>query len=148
LTYGYFDPFLIKVNPRIISPKGSTKLTLSGFGFVFSTADAIKAKFGTKDKGDLVCTGFTPCVERATYLDKNTIMANTMPQTAMQYKDGKSIDGRQGMTVEVAVYEDIFTTNNLEVWYMKDPIFKGLSKNSVPNNFNHLLYVDTDFFWD
>ena len=132
MTYGYFDPFLVKVNPRIISPKGSTKLTLSGFGFVFSTADAIKAKFGTKDKGDLVCTGFTPCVERATYL----------------YKDGKSIDGRQGMTVEVAVYEDIFTTNNLEVWYMKDPIFKGLSKNSVPNNFNHLLYVDTDFFWD
>jgi hypothetical protein len=79
LTYGYFDPFLLKVNPKIISPKGSTKLTLSGFGFVFSTADAIKAKFGTKDKGDLTCSGISPCVERATYVDKNTILANTMP---------------------------------------------------------------------
>lgn len=67
----------------------------------------------------------------------------------MQYKaDGRSIDAKQGMTVEVAVYEDIFTTNNLEVFYSKDPVFKGLSKNNVPNNFNHLLYVDTDFFWD
>jgi len=61
LTYGYFDPFLIKVEPKIISPKGNTKLTLSGFGFVFSTAEAIKAKFGTKSKGELLCSGSTPC---------------------------------------------------------------------------------------
>ena len=133
----------------IISPKGNTNLTLSGFGFVFSTADAIKAKFGTKAKGELMCSGATPCAQRATYIDKNTIITGTMPQNSLQYKDGKMIDPDQGITVEVAVYDDIFTTNNLEVWYSKDPVFKSLSKNNVPKNFhNNLLHIETDFFWE
>lgn len=49
------------------------------------------------------------------------------------------------MTVETSVYDDVFTNNNLEVYYAKDLIFQSLSKKNVPNNFNHLLYVDTDF---
>jgi hypothetical protein len=58
------------------------------------------------------------------------------------------IDPHQGMTVEVAVYEDIFTYNQIEVFYYLDPVFISLNKNSVPNNFAHLLYIDTDFHWD
>jgi hypothetical protein len=55
-TYGFFDPFIIDVKPRLLSIKGTTKLNITGFGFVNSTgADALKAKFGTHDDalGDL-----------------------------------------------------------------------------------------------
>jgi len=59
------------------------------------------------------------------------------------------IDPDQAITVEVAVYDDIFTTNNLEVFYSKDPVFKSLSKNNVPNNFyNNVLHIETNFFWE
>ena len=73
VTYGFSDPFLINVTPRLISPEGNTVLTLSGFGFVNSDPGSIMVKFGTKDAGDLTCNGQTPCVVRGTYVDKNTI---------------------------------------------------------------------------
>ena len=83
----------MQVNPRLISIKGSTRLTLTGFGFVFSTAEAIKTKFATKDAGDLKCREVGPCIKRADYVNKNTILADSIPLAAMSYKDtGRSID--------------------------------------------------------
>ena len=35
-TYGYYDPYLIDVKPRLIAKDGSTKLTLIGLGFADS----------------------------------------------------------------------------------------------------------------
>lgn len=35
-TFGYFDPFILDIVPRLLSPSGSTKLRLIGFGFVDS----------------------------------------------------------------------------------------------------------------
>ena len=46
VNYGFFDPYVLRVTPRLISPKGTTKVTINGFGFVNSEQDAIKAKFG------------------------------------------------------------------------------------------------------
>ncbi len=38
-TYGFFDPYILKVEPRLISTKGTTKVRLIGFGFVNSGSD-------------------------------------------------------------------------------------------------------------
>lgn len=38
-TYGYFDPYVLRVEPRLISTKGTTKVRLIGFGFVNSGSD-------------------------------------------------------------------------------------------------------------
>ena len=35
-TYGFFDPYVLDVQPRLLSRDGSTKITISGFGFVDS----------------------------------------------------------------------------------------------------------------
>lgn len=34
VTYGFMDPFALRVTPHIINPVGSTDLTLHGYGFV------------------------------------------------------------------------------------------------------------------
>ena len=36
VTYGYFDAFVIDVNPKLIPIQGGTNLTMTGFGFVDS----------------------------------------------------------------------------------------------------------------
>jgi len=43
-TYGFFDPFVLDVQPRLISTTGSTKIRLIGFGFV-NAGDDLKANF-------------------------------------------------------------------------------------------------------
>lgn len=42
-TYGFFDPYVLDVQPRLIHTDGSTIVTISGFGFVDS--NEIKTKF-------------------------------------------------------------------------------------------------------
>jgi hypothetical protein len=36
LTYGYFDPFVLDIQPRLISKRGTTQVHIKGFGFVNS----------------------------------------------------------------------------------------------------------------
>ena len=44
-TYGFFDPYILDVQPRLISAKGTTTVRLYGIGFVNSTGTFLKAKF-------------------------------------------------------------------------------------------------------
>lgn len=65
LTYGYFDPFIIKLQPNLISSAKSTKVLLHGFGFIDpDNQNDIKVKF-TSPKGELTCNGLSPCVVAA-----------------------------------------------------------------------------------
>ena len=34
VKYGIIDPSILDIQPRLISPKGNTKLNLTGYGFV------------------------------------------------------------------------------------------------------------------
>lgn len=34
VTYGFMDPYVLAIEPRMLSTSGSTKLTLHGYGFV------------------------------------------------------------------------------------------------------------------
>lgn len=54
-TFGFFDPYILDIVPRFISPAGTTKLRLIGFGFVDSEASQLKAKY-ENTKG-LTCNG-------------------------------------------------------------------------------------------
>ena len=65
------------MNPRLISPKGTTRVRLYGFGFVNSTGTDLKTKINSVKRGALSCSG--DCVEMATYIDKSTIETPTFP---------------------------------------------------------------------
>lgn len=36
------------------------------------------------------------------------------------------------MTVEASVYGNVFTENNIEIWYYDDPIYSSLSEYGSP----------------
>jgi hypothetical protein len=55
LNYGYFDPFIIRVKPNLISSTTQSRLKIHGFGFISpDNLSDIKVKF-TSPKGDLNC---------------------------------------------------------------------------------------------
>jgi hypothetical protein len=60
-TYGFFDPYILDVYPRLISPKGTTKVRLYGFGFVNSTGTDLKTKIDSVSRGNLTCSN-SECV--------------------------------------------------------------------------------------
>jgi hypothetical protein len=91
VTYGYSDPFLTNVTPRLVSPEGSTTLTLHGFGFVNSGEGAIRVKFGDKNGGELTCNGHTPCTVPGTFVDKNTITCPSLNKMIVTKADGTNI---------------------------------------------------------
>ncbi len=55
-TYGFFDPFVLDVRPRLISMKGTTRIRLIGYGFV-NAGSELKTKFKHVYRGALKCTG-------------------------------------------------------------------------------------------
>jgi len=51
------------------------------------------------------------------------------------------------MSVEVSVYGSSYTENQIEVYYIYDPEYKSVNRNSVPRNMQVPLLIATDFFW-
>lgn len=85
VTYGFYDAFVLDVAPRLISKRGGTKLHIMGFGFVDSGSSQIVSKFGSKAFGELYCSGVSPCVAPAKFVDKNTITTESLPQSVVNY---------------------------------------------------------------
>ena len=95
-TYGYFDPYVLDAVPRLINVDGSTKVQIKGFGFVDS--GTTQAKFDS-EKEHLVTSGKQNAVTDAKFIDKNTLLTNTLPQNALSYeKSGQNVwwDGGLG----------------------------------------------------
>jgi len=74
-TYGYFDPYVLDAEPRLISIEGTTMVRIIGFGFVNSSET--KALYNSTSSS-LVCMG-NDCIKDATYLDKNTLLTSSFP---------------------------------------------------------------------
>ena len=147
VTYGFFDAFVLSVNPRLIVKKGGTKLTVRGFGFVNSEASQLKSKFSSKEEGDLLCNAVKPCVQPANFIDKNTMTTESLPQSVVKYGDGSTV-GTDGIAVDVSVYGGVFTDNKIEVYYIYDPEYISINRESVPRNLQVPLLIETNFFWD
>ena len=66
-TFGFYDPFVLDVFPKLISKTGSTKITVNGFGFV-DTSKELKTKFESTDS-PVDCVN--DCVMSAQYDNKH-----------------------------------------------------------------------------
>ena len=73
-TYGYFDPYVLNAEPRLISVDGTTKVRIKGFGFVNS--NETKSLFSSPSSNTLLCNGKS-CIKDATFIDKNTLETAT-----------------------------------------------------------------------
>lgn len=74
-TYGYFDPFVLDANPKLLSTDGSTHVQIKGLGFVDS--GQCKASYDNRTDS-LTCSG-SHCAKSATFIDKNTLNTTSFP---------------------------------------------------------------------
>ena len=147
LTYGYFDPFIIRVQPNLVTQTKASKLLLHGFGFIDpDNVNDIKVKF-TSPKGELTCNGKSPCVVPATYIDKNTVSTNSLPMSSLAYPEDKPVQIGDPIFAEVTLVGNLFTDNKIPFYYHEDPVYNKPSRDSVPNNLQQPIIIDTDFHW-
>lgn len=82
LEYGFFDPYILSVTPKIVSTKGGTTIRIKGYGFVNTTTDRIRVRYGGALSRRLVCgASLSECVVNGRYINKNEIEAETLPQS-------------------------------------------------------------------
>lgn len=130
-TYGYYDPYLIDAQPRLISTKGSTVVTVTGLGFVDS--GEVKAKF-YNNTDQLVCDGSHPCVKDAHFVNSLKLETPTFPQASMMYKNTNENVQWDSYLISVSVYEDQFTDSTIKLHYYSEPKFNLLSATETPAN--------------
>jgi len=85
-TYGYFDPFVLRAEPALISVDGTTIVLIKGFGFVNTTSS--NSLISSTSKLTLLCQS-KPCVREANYIDKNTLTTTTFPQSLVNYNESQ-----------------------------------------------------------
>lgn len=122
-TYGYFDPYVLNAEPRLISVEGTTMVRIKGFGFVNS--GEAKSLFSSPIKNNPISCSGKSCIKDAKYIDKNTLETPTYPQGVVNYRDDSNILW-DPMYIDAAVYENDFTENNLDIYYYEDPDFKEI----------------------
>lgn len=147
VTYGFFDAFVLDVRPKLISKRGGTKLSVKGFGFVNSGTSELKAKFATQTGDELVCNGVSPCESPATFVDKNTMYTYSVAHSSVEYQDRTSVLPTDPIQLEVSVYNSTYTENGIELYYIYDPEFETINRESAPRNIQVPLQIKTNFFW-
>lgn len=131
-TYGFFDPFVLDANPRLIATDGSTQVAIQGIGFVDS--GQAKAQYGNRTR-NLVCSGESAdCSKKATFLDKRTLLAPTYPQSEVKYRDSDKSVMWDPVHVDATVLGDEFTENEVALFYYEDPVLTGTNINAAPAN--------------
>lgn len=138
--YGYFDPYVLNAEPRLISVEGTTKVHIKGFGFVNSSVT--KALFNSS-ASSLQCQ-LQNCVKPAQFISSQELITPTYPQTIVNYLNSSNVLW-DPMNLDAAVYEDDFTDNNVQVWYYQEPDYQGLSPDSAPANLETPIFIKTDF---
>lgn len=69
--FGFFDPYILRVDPKLVTTKGNTTIRIKGYGFVNVSSDQIRVRYGSHDR-PLVCgENKEECVKHARYINKN-----------------------------------------------------------------------------
>lgn len=144
--FGYYDPFVLHVTPKLVSKTGSTRVEIRGFGFVDSSKIGGLKVLYDNDVGDYFCTSNkNKCVVDADYIDKNKISSPTLPFEMFRYADNTKLSSSDPINVEVSVFNDKFTKNHIKVLYYDDPEFKTIKPKSAPANTQSPVMVSTEF---
>ena len=118
-TYTFYDPYIIKVVPQMVSSRGGTLVKIKGLGFA-NSGENLKVRFGT-EKSPLDCN-FNPCVKHGIFVRDTLVEVNTFPLEMVSYQSsGRSVKYDK-FAVELSVYNDDYTHNNITIFYYDEPV--------------------------
>ncbi len=141
--FGFYDPFVWNVKPKMVSRRGNTTIRIHGYGFVNTTGSSLKVRYGYLHKPLLCRNG--PCVVMGKYIDKNTIEAQTFPYKDVVYSNTGLPLNRDEFAVEVSVYGDDFTRNNATIFYFEEPTYGEPAPPQVASNGNETMLIPTNY---
>lgn len=152
-TYTFYRPYVLGVEPQMIPSKGNTKLFIHGYGFADSQEN-LKVKFGNenikclkdlsllnnneeyfKDLNYNNTNIFEDCITNAQFINQNMIEVFTLPRKNIFDASQKQSLHYERFPLEVSVFNDDFTRNNLTIFYYDEPIiindFSSLNKTNM-----------------
>ena len=139
ITFGFYDPYVIDAQPRLIATDGSTRVTVKGLGFVNS--GETKVRYHSYPK--LLKCQDSDCVESADFVDKNHLVADTLPQSKLSYaSDGKPL-AWDVFYVEASVYNNDFTDNRVALYYYEEPQYESYQNGETPANIQTEIFIGT-----
>ncbi|MCP3686031.1 MAG: hypothetical protein GY861_25580 [bacterium] len=119
-TYTFYDPYIISVHPQMVSTRGGTTVKIHGLGFANSGPN-LKVRFGGEKPSEKLECNYGECNKKAKYIQDTDLEVKTFPQEIVNYlSSGKSVKFNK-FAVEVSVYNDDFTNNNMTIFYYKEP---------------------------
>jgi hypothetical protein len=151
VTFGYIDPFVLGVEPRLISTKGTTKVALKGYGFVRmedakmqtalrSETQALTCSVGTGENA-----ASAPCTKTYTVVNEKLSTVDTFPQAEVS-KGPKNV-GFEPINIDIMSPDGDYEHNEIDIWYYKDPVVKGISTEFAYINERKPILLATDFAW-
>lgn len=116
--YTFYDAFVVNVEPAYVPVEGNVSVSITGLGFANTSSLKIRLE---NPQGDtvLVC-GSDPCILPGTYVSPNELTFVMPPQASVKTAAG-ALMGFNPINVEVSVYGDKFTDNNVQVNYFQQP---------------------------
>ena len=78
VEFGFIDPFILSVSPRLINANGNTKLNINGYGFV-KTEDSKMLTYYRSQNKTLVCNDGKYCAKVYTVINEKRTVVETFP---------------------------------------------------------------------
>lgn len=142
VKYGFFDPAILDIKPRLVSPRGTTQLTISGYGFV--AMDEAKSMVVMKSKGaSLLCNG-AECRKVYSVESENKARVDTYEQSAVMKTGGGNI-GNEAWNVDMMNPDGDFAPNNIALYYYKEPVVTSVSSGFAFANEEKPIIIKTQF---
>jgi hypothetical protein len=145
VKFAYVDPFVLGVKPRLISPKGTTKLMVEGYGMAHTTEDAQQIAYRHYPDNKMCESGGSKAKKTYKVHTENLIEVATFPQAQLEY-NGKGIDF-EPFTVSNMNPDGEFDPNDIFLYYYAEPDVKKQSAEFAYVNEEKVLLFDVDFKW-
>jgi hypothetical protein len=111
------DPYILDVQPRLVSSHGTTKLNLHGFGMIQMKGAHFDAIY-KYDNQLLLCEDKGRCEKRCDVRNENTCIANTFPQEVMMRHNHTNI-GHSPFHVDIRNPDTEYVPDDVEMLYSK-----------------------------
>lgn len=125
VKFSYIDPFVLGVRPRLVSPRGTTKLWIYGYGMGNSTADEQMIGFKNYPAGKMCKSGGKDAIKPYHVHNENLVDVGSFSQSELEC-DGKNI-GFDAWIVSIMNPEGAFDPNDIYIYYYAEPNYKKMS---------------------
>ena len=146
VKFGFLDPYVLGISPRLLSTHGTTKLNLQGYGFVQMEDE--KSQVAYKHNSQMLTCNAVDCKKTYKVVDEHTATVETYEQAVMMKESGAKNIGFDPVHLELMDPDGDYMKNDIALWFYKDPVFSNVSSSFAYANENKPLLFNTQFFWN